>query len=359
MRYKTNVTSIYILLFWHNGFLIVEVNECADNPCLPGNCINKPGSYVCSCPKGFQAVNGRCVCKFRNLLQTKELPRIHYHYNLAAVGCDRTVCPANSRCIMNERQEISCRCASGFRDNGKGACLGNVFRCCSPSRSPSVMNLSFSAVNECTNSGNNPCGPGDCIPQDYEGYDCVCPKGFQKTGFPAKCADVDECSLYNPCIVGDCVNTIGSYTCKCPSGYQFDSGHCVGKSFWLIKTFLMVLQLDRVFQMHITCCNLAETIRKNHYSEKHLFKKLSRNVAVTLCMIKVLSIVFQRIILSFNSHKVIFPIDINECLGPNQPCAPGNCRNLEGSYECYCPNGYQKKNGKCVGNYHSLAFSST
>ena len=38
--------------------------------------------------------------------------------------------------------------------------------------------------------------------------------------------------------------------------------------------------------------------------------------------------------------------DIDEC--HIDPCQNGNCRNLEGSYECICPNGFEIKLDKNV-----------
>ncbi len=35
----------------------------------------------------------------------------------------------------------------------------------------------------------------------------------------------DECSMEpNPCGSSRCINTVGSYQCGCPAGYQFDMG---------------------------------------------------------------------------------------------------------------------------------------
>ena len=45
--------------------------------------------------------------------------------------------------------------------------------------------------------------------------------------------DIDECNGTNPCAPnGNCVNTNGSFTCNCSSGYELDrSGQsCSGKS---------------------------------------------------------------------------------------------------------------------------------
>lgn len=45
--------------------------------------------------------------------------------------------------------------------------------------------------------------------------------------------DVDEC-LESPAVCGDgpgvCENTLGSYKCLCPAGYQGNGTHCEGSS---------------------------------------------------------------------------------------------------------------------------------
>ena len=43
--------------------------------------------------------------------------------------------------------------------------------------------------------------------------------------------DIDECSLDRFMCAGECKNTIGSYTCMCPDGYELynDATSCMGK----------------------------------------------------------------------------------------------------------------------------------
>ncbi len=42
--------------------------------------------------------------------------------------------------------------------------------------------------------------------------------------------DINECNLNSSlCGNGMCINLIGSYTCNCTNGYQFDGETCVGK----------------------------------------------------------------------------------------------------------------------------------
>ncbi len=46
-------------------------------------------------------------------------------------------------------------------------------------------------------------------------------------------SDINECTDLTICGNGNCLNTIGSYMCICPTGYQFDNETCVGKFFLL------------------------------------------------------------------------------------------------------------------------------
>uniref|UniRef100_A0A8V5GRL6 Uncharacterized protein n=1 Tax=Melopsittacus undulatus TaxID=13146 RepID=A0A8V5GRL6_MELUD len=42
--------------------------------------------------------------------------------------------------------------------------------------------------------------------------------------------------------------------------------------------------------------------------------------------------------------------DINECVSLPGTCSPGTCQNLEGSFRCICPPGYEVQNDNCIGN---------
>lgn len=40
--------------------------------------------------------------------------------------------------------------------------------------------------------------------------------------------DINECNDSTICGNGVCINTIGSYTCNCSTGYKFDGQTCIG-----------------------------------------------------------------------------------------------------------------------------------
>ncbi|VDN05525.1 unnamed protein product [Thelazia callipaeda] len=73
---------------------------------------------------------------------------------------------------------------------------------------------------------DNPCKNGTCV-QFSGGYSCLCNEGFQmlatSTGYT--CTDIDECLTpgYSFCEF-TCINTIGSYECRCPITHRLYTG---------------------------------------------------------------------------------------------------------------------------------------
>ncbi len=53
------------------------------------------------------------------------------------------------------------------------------------------------------------------------GFSCNCALGFSGDG--RTCTDIDECLTTARCSPGTCVNTAGSFTCTCPTGYDLGS----------------------------------------------------------------------------------------------------------------------------------------
>nr|XP_033819400.1 uromodulin-like [Geotrypetes seraphini] len=89
----------------------------------------------------------------------------------------------------------------------------------------SVRIEGFTAANTSSTAHCSECH-ANATCEEYIGIrECSCKDGFIGDGFT--CSDIDECaySWSNNCSSGYCVNTIGSYDCRCPTGYTKVSGH--------------------------------------------------------------------------------------------------------------------------------------
>lgn len=111
--------------------------------------------------------------------------------------------------------------------------------------------------------------------------------------------------MSNPCINGDCVNTPGSYHCKCHEGYQAKPTKqaCIGTS--------------------------APTVPQVCADGSHLLRPSAR----PLCPPSLLC------------------ADIDECIVNGVMCRNGRCVNTEGSFQCICNAGFElTSDGKnCIG----------
>nr|KAF6382151.1 heart development protein with EGF like domains 1 [Pipistrellus kuhlii] len=92
----------------------------------------------------------------------------------------------------------------------------------------------------------NGCAPNPCrhggkcvVDPALRGHRCVCSASWQGEDCSV---DVNEC-LSNPCPpLAACNNTQGSFTCRCPIGYQLEKGICN-----LVRTFVTEFKLKKTF----------------------------------------------------------------------------------------------------------------
>ncbi|XP_073692711.1 hemicentin-1 [Garra rufa] len=232
----------------HQGYQLVghrclDINECLRNVCpAHQQCRNTDGGYQCfdSCPSGMTtAENGVCVdidecqdgshmCRYSQICQNTVggygcvCPR---GYRSQGVGrpcldideCAQVPSPCAFQC-RNVPGSFRCLCPPGTVLLGDGrSCAGlerghiftNSTRVQARLRPQLVSTLErpyltrLSVLPEHLGSSRRP---------RHE-----CPVGY--TSKDGTCIDIDECAFRKPC-QHECRNTIGSYQCTCPPGYQ-------------------------------------------------------------------------------------------------------------------------------------------
>uniref|UniRef100_A0ABD2X472 EGF-like domain-containing protein n=1 Tax=Trichogramma kaykai TaxID=54128 RepID=A0ABD2X472_9HYME len=160
-----------------------DVDECLQGTHKCGEqqtCENRPGGYVCYCPRGYEVRNRDCV-------DVNE--------------CERGRPCGSSKCL-NAPGSYRCLCEAGFENDATGACQ-DIDEC---SRDPA------SCQHECYNT--------------WGGYRCGCKYGYRLKPDNRTCVDVDECAENKGLCHGICDNTPGSYRCTCPKGYLLEAdGH--------------------------------------------------------------------------------------------------------------------------------------
>lgn len=95
-----------------------------------------------------------------------------------------------------------------------------------------VRRLWYSDENECQNS--QVCGDASCH-NTLGSFRCLCPTGFNYQAFSGACEDINECSSsQKPCSHG-CSNTDGGYLCGCPPGYYRAGQGLVPSGYYTMK----------------------------------------------------------------------------------------------------------------------------
>ncbi|XP_060787017.1 hemicentin-1 isoform X2 [Neoarius graeffei] len=257
-----------------------DVDECAESSVSPcqHQCFNTLGSFRCGCLPGYQLVGHRC-----------------FDIN----ECLRSVCPSHQQC-KNTDGGYQCfdSCPSGMTPAESGVCVD---------------------VDECKD-GSHACRYTQICRNTLGGYVCVCPRGYRSQGVGKPCVDVDECAQSpSPCGY-QCRNVPGSFRCLCPPGTVLlgDGRSCAGLergNVFSNRSWVRVgLQPQLVSSRGRTLTRLQNTQVGAPWSTGHTCPP-----GYT----------------SKGSHCM----DIDECV-LRKPCQH-ECRNSAGSFQCFCPSGYQ------------------
>ncbi|CAD5116778.1 DgyrCDS5627 [Dimorphilus gyrociliatus] len=123
-RVKDGVRSCHCKRGWiGNGYKgCTDENECktGTHKCSKdANCINEVGGYDCKCKRGFTGDGRVCIplppCE-------KGFERNEDNKCIDINECERSPCHENAKCF-NTRGSYKCKCAKGFRGDGKRQCF--------------------------------------------------------------------------------------------------------------------------------------------------------------------------------------------------------------------------------------------
>ncbi|KAF6729918.1 Hemicentin-1 [Oryzias melastigma] len=173
----------------------VDIDECQDGSHMcryTQICQNTIGGYACICPRGYRSQGVGLPClDIDECLQTPN-PCAHQCRNVP--GSFRCLCPPGTVLLGDGRS-----CAGLER----GQTFTNGTRVRARLRPQLVSSIGRPIL-----SRSN--GVSRITRQS-------CPVGY--TNRDGSCVDVDECLLRKPC-QHECRNTVGSFQCLCPPGYQ-------------------------------------------------------------------------------------------------------------------------------------------
>ncbi|KAI8778024.1 fibrillin-3, partial [Biomphalaria glabrata] len=287
-----------------NSSLCKDVDECAEKThSCQQVCENTEGGFNCSCLPGNVLAEDKKTCQ-RDVKN--------------AVLCSAKGC--NQVCMVVDGI-ASCGCNAGYTNSSDAFCT-DINECALANKpcSQSCQNTDGGFLCSCYPGYKLDEDKVSCIEcnQPYYGINCskmcVC-NGRGKCNNVRGCEcitgwngdncnqDVDECATNGACLLGQiCVNTLGSFKCECPSGFENISGQCQD-----INECLDVLDNK---------CDLST-------------EDCINNMGSYSCECRT----------GFSRNKNYICQDIDECATSSHNCEQ-ICENTEGKFNCKCFYGF-------------------
>ncbi|XP_038076023.1 fibrillin-2-like isoform X5 [Patiria miniata] len=306
-----------------NGNMCKDVDECLDNPCRNGRCINMEGTYRCDCNTGYiPSIDGK-QCRDQ---------RTGVCYATTEGTC---TAPANTVPVARD----SCCCSGGLAwgprcEECPYFATPAFNELCRDSGTP-IMDPCTTIIGLCAN--------GQCI-SAQGGFICQCHTGYVLTPDGSRCVDDDECSRdINPCPFS-CKNTVGSYTCGCQDGFTrgFDGVTCVDINECVVGTH--DCQFDCFNTVGGYECRCPDGMAPKEGSCVHVdVCAVSPEVCGPYGTCRTTADGYtcdcQRFFTLDPTGKRC--VDIDECQTQPNRCQYG-CRNTVGGYRCNCPDGFSQ-----------------
>ncbi|XP_046357676.2 uncharacterized protein LOC124135985 [Haliotis rufescens] len=376
----------------------VDIDECTEHRYnCSQTCVNTGGGYRCDCLSGFvlstdgktctqMQVPSSCFtfgCAHLCALNEDNSPQCYCQAGFK-LGPDGKTCSDMNECGMslcsqtclNTDGGYTCSCYQGFYldDDGYsctecpfpfwGPSCNNTCECkghatnCDPVHG-CVCVEGWTGVNCAVNI--NECGldPSICSSQqtcvDTPGsYQCRCPAGFRKQGL--ECIDINECeAMTSPCQSNFlCLNTAGSFSCHCQEGYTEVEQQC--------------LDIDECTNGQSSCEQLCVNVPGTYNCMCHYGYELSDDrktcdkTLAASCVVAVGVSCSHYCVTEQNQpwcgcnrgynlavdRKTC--LDINECTSNSSNQCSHECENIPGTYRCSCPPGMLLQNDerKCA-----------
>ncbi|XP_078062515.1 adhesion G protein-coupled receptor E3-like, partial [Mustelus asterias] len=187
-----------------------DIDECETDPCgLHATCTNKFRGFDCGCKDGFVSTTGERIFTNKTKTQCRDIDE-----------CESDPCGLNAECT-NTFGDFRCRCNDGFvSTTGERTFTDKTSTQCQD-------------IDECYNSDR--CGPNATCTNTNGAFNCSCKQGYTtNTGertltnrIKTQCQDVDECSdEERPCgHNASCENTLGGFYCTCNRGFIATNGN--------------------------------------------------------------------------------------------------------------------------------------
>ncbi|TDH02041.1 hypothetical protein EPR50_G00168750 [Perca flavescens] len=195
-----------------------EMDECSrpDNGHCEQQCLNMLGSYRCACDPGYELAADRRSCEtaacggFITMLNG----------SLTTPGWPKEY-PPNKNCVWQLVAPIQYRITlvfDVFETEGNDVCKYDYVEVRSGLTPDSELHGKFCGAEKpevITSQQNN-------MRIEFKSDNTVSKRGFKAHFF----SDIDECSKENGGCQHECVNTFGSYSCQCRSGFMLhDNKH--------------------------------------------------------------------------------------------------------------------------------------